>query len=207
MPPLTKFWLFTLKDPSQDPSALTPLLTEILDLCSSFTNPHYNATSASENDTNAPTHAFYTITNKPNHMLMITGYPSQELNNEADKAYAEKYLPRLFEHVQHIWLRQIEVDINELPLGGEGVVVSIEEGTSGGEGVDFGGVGKGGWDVWKKTRQGSEGDDILQGARKGEVVGERVWVHVHGRDGEEEGVDGSEVEGRSVFYLRKLVGR
>ncbi|KAL2798903.1 hypothetical protein BJX66DRAFT_294372 [Aspergillus keveii] len=207
MPPLTKFWLFTLKDPSKSASTLKPLLTEILNFCSSFTNPHYNATSAPENNKNAPTHAFYTITNKPNHMLMITGYPSQELNNEADKVYAEKYLPRLFEHVQHIWLRQIEVDIRELPLGGEGVVVSVDEGISGGEGSDFGGVGKGGWDVWKKTRQGSERDDVVQGARKGESVGERVWVHVRKWDGQEEGVDGSEVEGRSVFYLSKLVGR
>ncbi|KAL3446500.1 hypothetical protein BJX65DRAFT_279224 [Aspergillus insuetus] len=207
MPPLTKFWLFTLKDHSQPASTLTPLLTEILDLCSSFTNPHYNATSAPENNTNAPTHAFYSITNKPNHMLMITGYPSQELNNEADKAYAEKYLPRLFEHVKHIWLRQIEVDITELPLGGEGVVVTVNKGIAGGDGVDFGGEGKGGWDVWKKTRQGSEGDDVVQGTRKGEAVGESVWVHVRGWNGEEEGVDGCEVEGRSVFYLRKLVER
>ncbi|KAL3494902.1 hypothetical protein BJX62DRAFT_233871 [Aspergillus germanicus] len=207
MPPLTKFWLFTLKDPSQPPSSLSPLLTEILDLCSSFTDPHYKPSSAPESSTNASTHAFYTITNKPGHMLMITGYPSQELNNEADKVYAEKYLPQLFEHVQHIWLRQIEVDIRELPLGGERVVVSVDEGIAGGEGVDFGGEGKGGWDVWKKTRQGSEGDDVVQGARKGESVGERVWVHVRGWSGEEEGVGGREAEGRSVIYLRKLVGR
>ncbi|KAL2849997.1 hypothetical protein BJX68DRAFT_266792 [Aspergillus pseudodeflectus] len=209
MPSLTKFWLFTLKDPSQDPSTLTPLLTEILELCSSFTNPHYNRTSSPENDNNAPTHAFYTIANKPSHMLMITGYPSQELNNEADKAYAEKFLPRLFEHVQHIWLRQIEVDIHELPVGGEGVVVSVDEGVGGEEDEPVGErfkEGKGGWDVWKNTRQGSEGDDVVQGARKGEAVGERVWVHVRGWDGEEE-VGGPEFEGRSVLYSRKLVER
>jgi hypothetical protein len=176
-------------------------------LCSSFTNPHYNATSTPENNNNAPTHAFYTITNKPNHMLMITGYPSQELNNEADKAYAEKYLPRLFEHVQHIWLRQIGVDINELPLGGKGVAVTVDEGTSGGDRADLGGEGKGGWDVWKKTRQGSEGDDVVQGSRKGEAGGESTWVHVRKWDDQDEKVDGSEGEGRSVFYVRKLVGR
>ncbi|KAL2828098.1 hypothetical protein BJY01DRAFT_255487 [Aspergillus pseudoustus] len=199
MPPLTKFWLCTLKDKSPDVSTLTPLLSEILELCASFSNQSPNPTT--DEAPQSQTHAFYTVTNLPGHLLMITGYPSQALNDAADKAYAAKFLPRLFEHVQHVWLRQIELDVSELPIQGERAVVSVSSAEGSGSGI---GEGKGGWDVWKKTRQGSEGGDGVQGARKGEDGLEKVWVHLKSWDGEgHRDVDG---EGSSAFYLKKIVG-
>ncbi|KIA75729.1 hypothetical protein HK57_00464 [Aspergillus ustus] len=214
MPPLTKFWLCTLKDKSQNVSTLTPLLSKILELCASFSNqaPKSSTTTGDESEHNAgphsQSHAFYTVTNLPGHLLMITGYPSQELNDAADSAYAAKFLPRLFERVQHVWLRQIEVDVSELPVRGERVVVSVssaeEEGSGSGNGV--GEEGKGGWDVWKRTRQGSEGGDGVQGARKGEDGLEKVWVHVNSWNGEGQRQQDGDQEGRSVFYLQKIVG-
>ncbi|KAL3466484.1 hypothetical protein BJX64DRAFT_250164 [Aspergillus heterothallicus] len=202
MPPLTKFWLCALKDPSQQPSTLIPLLTEILELCASFTNPTGPDLSTKGNST-PQTHAFYTVSNLPGHLMMITGYPSQELNNAADRAYAERFLPTLFEHVKHVWLRQIEIDVAELPVSGDGVVVGISSGKGKEEKK-----GKGGWDVWKKTRQGAEGGDVVQGVRQGEDEEERFWVSVQCWDGEGAGLETRETERErgSVFYLRKLVG-
>ncbi|KAL2813520.1 hypothetical protein BJX63DRAFT_431868 [Aspergillus granulosus] len=195
MPPLTKFWLTTLKDLSQQPDTLTPLLTEILELCSSFTGAlPLPATRRSQT-----THAFFSVTNAPGHLMMITGFPSQELNNEVHEAYEAQFLSRFFAHAQHVWMRQIEVDIRELPIQGNKVVVNVSLGSKG-DSAETEEEGKGGWDVLTKTRQEAEEGDVVQG----EVEGERAWVSVKGWEGE--GQRDINEEGRSVFHLQKIVG-
>ncbi|KAE8148354.1 hypothetical protein BDV25DRAFT_141877 [Aspergillus avenaceus] len=195
MPPITKLWLCTLKEGKSltDP-ALTQLLADILTLCTSYTNPN----------TLSPMHAFYQVTNDPSHLFMITGYQCQELNTEADKAYAEKYLPRLFEYVRHQWLRQVEVDVREMPLDGDAVVCCSGPGSDSDShcnSVEGGGKGVGGWDVWKMTQQGKQAG-VVQGVRGSEPVGERIWVQVSPWEGSER--VGEEHE---TFYLRKIMSR
>ncbi|KAE8366607.1 hypothetical protein BDV27DRAFT_155747 [Aspergillus caelatus] len=87
MPPITKIWLSTLKTKdSIDPSEFTDLLCHILTHCSSYTNPDSNPKLP-------PMHAFFRSVESPDNLLMITGYPSQDMNNEADRTYAEAFLP------------------------------------------------------------------------------------------------------------------
>ncbi|THD00343.1 hypothetical protein EYZ11_000236 [Aspergillus tanneri] len=59
--------------------------SDVFSLCASYTNPEISR----------PMHALYQDTTDPTALLMITGYPSQELNTEADAQYAQLYLPRL----------------------------------------------------------------------------------------------------------------
>ncbi|KAL4890749.1 hypothetical protein BDV59DRAFT_183562 [Aspergillus ambiguus] len=194
MAPITKLWLCTIKDGKTitDPSFIQ-LLTDILKLCTSYTNP----------DTPSPhMHAFYQVVNKPSHLLMITGYPSQELNTEADKVYAEKYLPRLFEYVQHHWLRQLEVDVRQFPLDGERVIVTCDSGPGSGP-VEGPMRGLGGWDIWKMTQQGKH-PGIVQGVRRDEGIGERVWVQILPWDEGYGGGLGREAE-EGPLYLRKIM--
>lgn len=47
---------------------------------------------------------------------MINGYLSQELNTEADKIYAERFLPKMLDQVQYTWLKQLAMSIAEIHL-------------------------------------------------------------------------------------------
>ncbi|PYH98012.1 hypothetical protein BO71DRAFT_395671 [Aspergillus ellipticus CBS 707.79] len=145
--PLIKLWHFTLLPTTTptDPS-LIALLTEITTFCATYTNPT-SSPSAPE------THAFYHDIQDPRKLVMITGYPTQEMNEEADRAYVEKYIGRMKELVKHEWLRQIELDVTSLGLGEDMVVACGPEERE-----------VGGWDVWKGKPQG-EG---------------KVWVMVKG---------------------------
>ncbi|KAE8419645.1 hypothetical protein BDV36DRAFT_293990 [Aspergillus pseudocaelatus] len=144
MPPITKIWLSTLKSKeSIDPSEFTDLLCQILTHCSSYTNPDSNPKLP-------PMHALFRSVESPDNLLMITGYPSQDMNNEADRTYAEAFLPRMFEFVQHNWLKQLDLDVCSLPLGNDDLVLQIRD-TPAGQGVD---QVVGGWDVWPETEQG-----------------------------------------------------
>ncbi|KAL4901701.1 hypothetical protein BDW74DRAFT_181419 [Aspergillus multicolor] len=196
MRPLTKLWLFKLRDGKSisDPPFMT-LLSSILDLIASYTKPEPGAPSL---------HAFYEVTNRPAHLLMITGYPSQELNTAVDRVYSERFLGSLFEFVQHIWLRQIEVDLATAPLEAEGMVVTC--GARPEDGIVESGTGKGigGWDVWKKTQQGKQGGSVVQGVREHEDDAERTWVQIKPwNSNDEEDISGAD----EVFYLREIISR
>jgi hypothetical protein len=101
--------------------------------------------------------------------MMITGYQSQELNTEADTVYASNYLPEMFKFVQHVWLRQSDLDVRVLPLDKELIIVTCgaEEGTQQG--------GVGGWDVWPATSQARAMKNASLEMREGDTK-ERVWV-------------------------------
>ncbi|KAJ5105298.1 hypothetical protein NUU61_002645 [Penicillium alfredii] len=193
MPPITKFWLSTLKDKkSTDSPEFTQLLADILTLCSSYTNP----------DTASPRmHALYQDINNPAQLVMITGYPSQELNTEADKFYAAKYLPRMFEHVQHVWLKQLDIDVTTLHLDDDRLVVT--HGTAPSTWKD--GKSPGGLDVWQKTRQALDNEN---GARGVEILDNPVdadWLQVSTWDGGAQ--NAAKPEAGGVFYPRKVMGR
>ena len=157
---MTKLWLSTLKDPK---CASTPefqqLITDLLDFCSSYTNPTKDADAP-------PMHAFFQDTQDPSKLFMITGYPSREMNTEADDVYAKRYLPRMFEFVQHRALYQIDVDVRTLPLKGH-VLVAV--GKNPAEWKDEKSIGA--WDYWRETR----------GIKVEEA--DKLWVQVQEWDG------------------------
>jgi hypothetical protein len=192
MPPITKFWHSTLKDDkSTNSSDFIQVLSEILELCSSYTNP---------DPASQQMHALYQDVNDQTQLLMITGYPSQELNAEADKVYAEKYLPRLFEHVQHVWLKQLDIDVTMLPLDDQ-LVVAFGKSPS-----DWkNGRCPGGWDVWKKTRQKLNHDNGARGVETFDNPDDGVWVQVSAWDKDAQNL--ATPEDGSVFYLKKVMGR
>lgn len=185
MPPLIKFWRCKFKDGhSVDSPGFRQLLIDIFDLTKSYTNPEYGA---------PPMHAMYQDTRNPSQLLMITGYPSQELNTEADTVYAQKYLPRMFEYVQHVWLKQLHLDIAQVQLE-DYALVAIGENPTGWVGES----GIGGWDIWPQTQQGLNMPD-LQKQESG------IWVHVSGWNG----LDNASSDSASVekLYLRKIESR
>ncbi|KAJ5818972.1 hypothetical protein N7474_004563 [Penicillium riverlandense] len=191
MPPITKFWHSTLKDgKSTNTPDFTQVLSEILELCSSYTNP---------DPVSQQMHALYQDVNDPTQLLMITGYPSEELNAEADKVYAEKYLSRLFEHVHHVWLKQLDIDVRTLPLNDK-LVVTCGKSPSDWKNSRC----PGGWDVWKKTRQALDNDNEAKGVETLDNPDDGVWVQVSGW-----GEDAQHIatpEDGNVFYLQKVRG-
>ncbi|KAL3452716.1 hypothetical protein BJX65DRAFT_302625 [Aspergillus insuetus] len=192
MPALTKFWLTRVKDPKtfSDPTFLS-LLRDAASFCATYTN--------SKGDPSVPTmHAFYRVTNtnSPSDLLlMVSGYPSQELNEEVHNAYMPQYGARMFEYVEHVWLRQIELVSSELPLV-ERVAISCTTGTEGKKGQ------VGGWDIWEQT---PEAQVIIsaQGGRKDETAAERVWIGV------EPWLDNEETlgSGQEVFYCEMIASK
>ncbi|KAJ5703876.1 hypothetical protein N7493_011014 [Penicillium malachiteum] len=179
MPPMTKIWLCTLKDPSSISSPkFQQLITELLEFCASYTNP-------TGDNSALPMHSFFQDTREPSQLFMITGYPSQEMNTEADNIYAERYLPRMFELVQHKVLRQISVDVRTLPLRGD-IVLTV--GKNPDEWKDEKAIGN--WDYWPETR----------GIKIEEA--DKVYVQVDAWNGESL-QSGNPVEGE-VVYLRQI---
>ncbi|KAJ6031070.1 hypothetical protein N7540_001802 [Penicillium herquei] len=179
MPPMTKIWLCTLKDPSSISSPkFQQLITELLEFCASYTNP-------TTDDSALPMHAFFYNTKEPSQLFMITGYPSQEMNTEADNIYAERYLPRMFELVQHKVLRQINVDVQTLPLNGD-VVLTVGKNPE--EWKYENAIGN--WDYLPETR----------GIKIEEA--DRLWVQVHAWNGDSL-QSGSLVDGE-VVHLRQI---
>jgi hypothetical protein len=194
MPPITKFWLCTLKDPeSINAPEFQHLITELLEFCSSWTNPEPDA---------PPMHAFYQDTVDSARLVMMTGYQSQELNTEADKVYAERYSHRMFEFVQHKVLRQIDVDIHTLPIA-EHVSMAYGKNPEQWREEDQ----AGGWDVWPQTRQATNDN----GARGEKEIAmeedERFWVQVSKWNGGDSVLDSVQpVEGERLF-LKKIASR
>lgn len=188
MGPITKFWLCSLLPGHSvcDPDFRT-LFAEVLQLCSSYTNP----------DPGTPEmHVLFQSVDNASQLMMITGYQSQELNTEADKVYATKYLREMFKFVQHVWLRQLDLDVRVLPLDKELIVVTCgaEEGTRQG--------GVGGWDVWPATSQATAMKNASQEPREGDSK-ESVWVQVS----EAPGAVIHDNTQNAQFVLKKIVGR
>ncbi|CEL04902.1 hypothetical protein ASPCAL06026 [Aspergillus calidoustus] len=195
MPPLTKFWLTKVKDrASLSDQTFLGLLRDATSFCASYTNPN--------NDPSTPTmHAFYRVVNTKGSgsspsdlLLMVSGYPSQELNEEVHNVYMPEYGARMFEYVEHVSLRQVELVSSELPLA-EKVVISCT--TGGSEGRKDGQVG--GWDIWEQTPE-ERAIISAQGGRKDGIDGERVWVGV------EPWLDTEETlgSGQEVFYCEMI---
>lgn len=187
---MIKFWLSTLKQgKSVESPAFQDIISEILDFCASYT----------KSDPDAPdSHAFYKDTKHPTRVLMITGYPSQELNTEAHEIYAQKLLPRMFEQVEHTWLKQLDMSIAEIPLGDDLVVAYGKEPST------WVKRGVGGWDVWPSTPEGKQVRAKVQGSATEEVENQ-TWLQVaewHGPS------DGNEVprDGEKLF-LKKITSR
>ncbi|KAJ5725928.1 uncharacterized protein N7483_007285 [Penicillium malachiteum] len=107
------------------------------------------------------------------------------MNTEADIVYAERYMPRMFELVQHKVLRQIDVDVQTLPLSGD-VVLTVGKNPE--EWKDEKAIGN--CDYWSETR----GINIEEA--------EKLWVQVHAWDGDslrsESPVDGV------IVFLRQI---
>ncbi|KAE8159772.1 hypothetical protein BDV40DRAFT_302911 [Aspergillus tamarii] len=183
MAPITKIWLSTLKTKDCiDSSEFTNLLSQILTHCSSYTNPDSDPELP-------PMHAFFQSIDSPDYVLMITGYPSQEMNNEADRTYAEAFLDRMFGFVQHKWLKQLDLDVRSLPLANDNLVLQICD-TPAGQGID---QVVGGWDVWPETEQGIR---MKEAGKLGDVP--RTWVGIS-KDSETD-----LTQAREAFHFRKV---
>lgn len=144
-------------------------------------------------------HAFYQDTADPARLFMITGYQSQELNAEADKVYAEKYLHKMFEFVEHKMLRQIDVDINTLPIGKHVAVAYGKQAARWREEDQAGG-----WDVLQ-MRQAQLNENEAHGERGEED--ERVWVQISKWNGADSVLDSVQpLEGERLF-LKKIASR
>ncbi|KAE8356314.1 hypothetical protein BDV28DRAFT_145349 [Aspergillus coremiiformis] len=181
MSPITKLWLSILKT---NDTITTPefhnLLPEILTHCASYTNPTSDPNSP-------PMHAFFQNIDNPVQILMITGYPTQEMNTAADVTYAQKYLSRVFQLVEHGWLKQLDLDVRSLPLDSDEIVLRLcdapqEPGTDGAVGA---------WDVWPQTEQG------IRMRQSGGFGEEKTWVEVS---------DGSQTGIAEVLRFRKIEG-
>jgi hypothetical protein len=193
MPPVTKLWLSVLKDPqSIDSPDFRELVSEILNLCSSYTNPEPSGPQM---------HVLYRNINNPSQLLMITGYQSQELNTQADAVYAEKLSPRMLQYVSHGWLRQLDIDVRALPLE-ENILVAY-----GKEPQEWVNHNKsiGGWDIWPETAQGRNIRGNASGEDNSNSDEERYWVQVTDWNGHSE--DTSQPINCEKLYLRKFVGR
>jgi len=191
MPPITKFWLCTLKDPeSINSPEFQHFITELLEFCSSYTNPEPGT---------PPMHAFYQDTADPARLFMITGYQSQELNTRADSVYVQKYLHKMFEFVQHKMLRRVGIDIHTLPIGEH---VTVAYGKKAAQWKEDDEVG--GWDDLQ-TRQGTD-EDMARG--KSDIAeDDRVWVQVSKWNGADSVLDSVQpIEGERLF-LKKIASR
>ncbi|KAE8316580.1 hypothetical protein BDV41DRAFT_528555 [Aspergillus transmontanensis] len=181
MPPITKLWLSRLKAKDCiESSEFTELLSQILTHCSSYTNPESNPEQP-------PMHAFFHSVENPDQLLMITGYPSQEMNNAADGTYAKAFLPRMFELVQHRWLKQLDLDVCSLPLADDDLVLQFRDAPA-----DLG-ADHGGWDVWPETEQGIK---MKKAGKLGDV--RKTWVTI----GKE--VKAGVAPAREAFHFRKV---
>ncbi|KAJ5379044.1 hypothetical protein N7509_012163 [Penicillium cosmopolitanum] len=190
MPPITKFWLSTLKnEQSVNSPVFLQFISEILDFCASHSGP------------GSGMHAFYQDINNPSRLFMITGYPSQELNTAADKIYAEEYLPRMFDYVQHVWLKQLDMDITTVRLD-EKVVVAYGKNPSQWKDEK---KGFGGWDVWPKTAQAEKNTQVEGGNQNFEIAADQVWVQISRlEDGSADPAEPTEGE---KLYLHKVMSR
>lgn len=189
MPPITKFWLCAFKDPDSVKSPeFQHLMTEILEFCSSYTNP--------EPDT-PPMHAFYQDTADPARLFMITGYQSQELNDEAHEKYAENYLDKMFEFVQHKMLLKLDIDINTLPTGEHVTVAYGKEPARWREEDEAGG-----WDV-SETREGAD-EDVNEGKKDEED--DRVWVQISRWNGADSVLESVQPFEGERLHLKRIAG-
>lgn len=185
MPPIVKLWLCRLKDAQAVHSPdFRELLTNILEHTASYTNPEPGS---------RPMHAMYQDTNNESSLLMITGYQSQELNSEADRVYAQKYLSRMFEYVQHVCLRQLDLDIANISLDDH---LLVEVGADPAAWV--GKTGTGNWDIWPQTQQGQNMPDLQKQENS-------IWVHVSDWNGFESATAGSLP--REKLLLKKIASR
>ncbi|KAE8326268.1 hypothetical protein BDV39DRAFT_206162 [Aspergillus sergii] len=147
MPPITKLWLSTLKAKDCiESSEFTSLLSQILTHCSSYTN-------SQSKPEQPPMHAFLHSVENPDQLLMITGCPSQEINNAADGT----------------WLKLLDLDVCSLPLADDDLVLQFRDAPAnlGADQV------VGGWDVWPETEQGI---NMTKAGKLGDVP--KTWVGI-----------------------------
>lgn len=153
MSPITKIWLFSLQ-PGRTTSeaAFTALWDEALSLVNSYTQAKPGAKDREQ-------HVLYQGETDPSQLALVTGYPSLELSLEADRVYASAIMPRMFNIVRHRKLMVLETDVDELPLQGGRITVSLTSAQPDQS------QGVGGWDVWQ-----------LPGAQ--EPPPQTTWVHI-----------------------------
>lgn len=171
MPPITKFWHCRLREGcTVDSPTFTQLFSQILDLCSSYTNPNSDPMLS-------PQHIFYQDINNPSQLLMITGYQSEQLMLEASEDYTHKFREKMFEQVQHIWIKQVDADVSSFhPLQNEQRIITVTYGTAPQEWKNDESVGY--WDVWPETEQAKA--DLYNARTLGvkDDMDGSVWVQV-----------------------------
>lgn len=106
---------------------------------------------------------------------------------EADSIYAEKYLQKMFQFVEHKMLRQVDIDIKTLQIGKH---ISVAYGKKPATWTEE--DQPGGWDVSQTTQGADEEED-------------RVWVQVSKWNGAASVLDSVQpIEGERLF-LEKIV--
>lgn len=113
--------------------------------------------------------------------------------------YASKYLPSMFEFVQHQWLRHLDLDVTTLPLDHD---LEMAYGTYPSQWRSEEAVGS--WDIWPETQQDRK---ILNGKHDFRTTksSEKVWVQFS-RWSEDLPPSAEPVEGERL-YLKKVVSR
>jgi hypothetical protein len=102
----------------------------------------------------------------------------------------------MFEYVEHVWLRQIELVSSELPLVDRVLISCI----TGREGKKEGQVG--GWDIWEQTPE-AQAIISAQGGQKDKTAAERVWVGVEPWLDAEERLG----SGQEVFHCEMIASK
>lgn len=185
MPPITKIWLFSLKDDHDitDPP-FAELWDEILAFVNAFTRDEPGADDAEQ-------HILFQCVNDSKQLVFITGYPSLEMNMEADREYAERFMKRMFAIVEHNRLLMVESDVMGLQLCDGKASMSLFKSRPVAEPHVLNN-GIAGWDVWQPP--GSP-----------EPVRKETWIHVlPASDGDttKAAVSGAD----SVWQLQRVKG-
>ncbi|CAM6111278.1 unnamed protein product [Calypogeia fissa] len=187
MAPITKIWFMKLKPSvtASDP-AFKAHWTEIFE----FVNTQSGPSSAA--------HQLWQHISIPQCLVMISGYPSQESTDIADREYVPRYGKRMAEFVENLGLKELQLDAESIKssiLGAkvmslETLMVEAEDQRAfemkemGSEKAKEGTrTVVGGWDIWPKVLRAKKGLD----AEMGMVA--KDWVRLTGWKDEQEVLD------------------
>jgi hypothetical protein len=186
MTPITKIWFMRLKPSvSVSDQAFKDHWTEVLN----FVNNASGSTSAA--------HQLWQHISVPQCLVMISGYPSQESTDKADKEYVQRYYNQMGELVEHMGLKELQLDAELIrsPLL-DSPVLSIETFSVVGEEqsefeakemekqMEATGLVVGGWDMWPDVQRAEKG-------LHGERGNDKDWVRLTGWRNEKECLEAS----------------
>ncbi|KAK2594749.1 hypothetical protein QQS21_007547 [Conoideocrella luteorostrata] len=140
MSPITKIWLCNLHPGNTvSDQKFKDIWEETLAFTNSYTKDKPSAKTREQ-------HVLFQSESDATQLVLVTGYPSLEMNLAADREYVTKIAGRMSQFVKHDRLLMLEKDIDELPLETGRVSLSLATGEPA---ATQNNIGSGGWDVWQ----------------------------------------------------------